>query len=97
LCPAKKGRWWRRIKGTGSSQGLSPLKFKMGVKDKSPTPIYSPLILIPITATIRTQQILFVITVLLNIVSCQEREMVEENKRERFEPVVSRLQSPKWE
>ena len=52
---------------------LSPLKFKMGVRDKSPTPIYSPLILIPITATIRTRQILFVITVLLNIVSCEER------------------------
>ena len=52
---------------------LSPLKFKMGVRDKSPTPINSSLILIPITATIRTQQILFVITVSLNIVSCEER------------------------
>ena len=65
---------------------LSPLKFKMGVRDKSPTPIYSPLILIPITATIRTQQILEVITVLLNIVSCQERGEVAEDKRDRFEP-----------
>ena len=52
---------------------LSPLNYKMGVRDKSITPIYSPLILIPITATIRTRQILFVITVLLNIVSCEER------------------------
>ena len=52
---------------------LSPSKFKMGVRDKSLTPIYSPLILIPITATIRTRQILFVITVLLNILSCEER------------------------
>ena len=52
---------------------LSPLKFKMGVRDKSPTPIHSPLILIPITSTIRTQQILFVITVLLNIVFVQEK------------------------
>ena len=31
---------------------LSPLKFKMGVRDKSPTPINSPLILFPFTATI---------------------------------------------
>ena len=52
---------------------LSPLKFKMGVRDKSPTPIYSPLILFPFTATIRTRQIPFVITVSLNIVSCEER------------------------
>ena len=61
---------------------LSPSKFKMGVRDKSPTPIYSPLILIPITATIRTRQILFVITVLFLILcSCEKREEVEENKR----------------
>ena len=77
--------------GPVRAYSLSPLKFKMGVRDKSPTPIYSPLILIPITATIRARQILFVITVLLNIVPCQEREMVEENKWDRFEPIVSHL------
>ena len=61
--------------GPVRAYSLSPLKFKMGVRDKSPTPIYSPLILIPITATIRTRQILFVITVSLNILSCEESGM----------------------
>ena len=60
-------------RGPARACSLSPLKFKMGVRDKSPTPIHSPLILIPITSTIRTQQILFVITVLLNIVFVQEK------------------------
>ena len=46
----------------------------MGVRDKSLTPINSSLILIPITATIRTRQVFFVITVLfLNIVSVHEK------------------------
>ena len=50
----RRGRRWRRIKGIGSSQGLSPSKFKTGVRNKCLTPVNSPLILIPITATIRT-------------------------------------------
>lgn len=51
----------------------------MGVRDKSPTPTNSPLILIPITATIRTRQVFFVITVLfLNIVSVHEKGRIGE-------------------
>ena len=71
----REGRW-RRIKGPVRACSLSPPKFKTGVRDKSLTPINSLLILIPITATISTRQIFFVITVLslfLNIVFCQER------------------------
>lgn len=72
----REGRW-RRGKGTGSSQGLSPSKFKIGVRDKSLTPVNSPLILIPITATIRTRQVFFVITVLFfNIVLCKGKGRV---------------------
>ena len=63
--------------GPVRAYSLSPLKFKMGVRDKSPTPIYSPLILIPITATIRTRQVFFVITVLFfNIVLCKGKGRV---------------------
>lgn len=73
----REGRW-RRGKGTGSSQGLSPSKFKTGVRNKFLTPVNSPLLLIPITATIRTRQVFFVITVLfLNIVSVHEKGGVE--------------------
>ena len=46
----------------------------MGVRDKSPTPINSLLILFPFTATIGIQQGFSVITKVFNIVSCQERE-----------------------
>ena len=53
---------------------LSPSKFKIGVRNKFLTPVNSPLILIPITATIRTRQIFFVITILFfNIVSVHEK------------------------
>ena len=73
----RRGRRWRRIKGIGSSQGLSPSKFKTGVRNKCLTPVNSPLILIPITATIRTRQIFFVITVLFfNIVLCKGKGRV---------------------
>ena len=68
--------------GPVRAYSLSPSKFKIGVRDKSLTPINSPLILIPITATIRTRQVFFVITVLLNIVSCKEREKMEEKRGE---------------
>ena len=57
--------------GPARACSLSPSKFKIGVRDKSLTPINSPLILNPITATIRTRQIFYVITVLLNIVLCK--------------------------
>jgi len=60
--------------GPARACSLSPSKFKTGVRDKSLTPVNSLLILIPITATIRTRQVFFVITVLfLNIVYCTRR------------------------
>ena len=65
--------------GPARACSLSPSKFKTGVRDKSLTPVNSLLILIPITATIRTRQVFFVITVLfLNIVSVQEKEKIGE-------------------
>ena len=65
--------------GPARACSLSPSKFKIGVRDKSLTPINSPLILIPITATIRTRQVFFVITVLfLNIVSVHEKGKIGE-------------------
>ena len=60
---------------------LSPSKFKTGVRNKFLTPVNSPLILIPITATIRTRQIFSVITVLfLNIVLCKGKGGEEEGE-----------------
>ena len=70
----------RKGDGGGGERGavracsLSPSKFKTGVRNKFLTPVNSPLILIPITATIRTRQIFFVITILFfNIVSVHEK------------------------
>ena len=63
--------------GPARACSLSPSKFKIGVRDKSLTPVNSPLILIPITATIRTRQVFFVITVLFfNIVLCNGKGRV---------------------
>ena len=65
--------------GPARACSLSPSKFKIGVRDKSLTPVNSPLILIPITATIRTRQVFFVITVLFfNIVLCKGKGKIGE-------------------
>ena len=66
-------------KGPARACSLLPSKFKTGVRNKFLTPVNSPLILIPITATIRTRQVFFVITVLfLNIVSVHEKGRIGE-------------------
>ena len=63
--------------GPARARSLSPSKFKTGVRNKFLTLVNSPLILIPITATIRTRQVFFVITVLfLNIVLCKGKGRV---------------------
>lgn len=78
LCKGKGKEDGGGEKGPVRACSLSPSKFKTGVRNKFLTPVNSPLLLIPITATIRTRQVFFVITVLfLNIVSVHEKGGVE--------------------